>query len=82
MSELPFPYKNIYQFENTVRHPIGKTWNPETAFRKMIEPKVSTQLGTIIDPINKHETFKHLSGKKQPQEENIRIKSSLRKKKR
>ena len=63
MSELPFPYKNIHQFEATVRQPIGKTWNPETAYRKMIQPKISTARGTIIDPISKAETFKNLKRK-------------------
>ena len=64
MSQLPFCFKNVHQFEYTVKQPIGKTWNAETAYRKMITPKVSTMMGTVIDPINKKETFKHMQKKK------------------
>lgn len=57
MSELPFPFSNVKQFESSIRAPIGKTWNPETAFRKLVEPKVRTAMGKIIEPIDKSEVF-------------------------
>ncbi|XP_013403803.1 LOW QUALITY PROTEIN: U3 small nucleolar RNA-associated protein 14 homolog A-like [Lingula anatina] len=58
VNDLPFPFSNIKQFESAIRAPIGKTWNPETAYRKMIRPKVLTKLGTVIEPMDKSEVFK------------------------
>lgn len=58
MSDLPFPFTSVHQFESSMRQPIGKTWNPETAAKQLVKPKIVTRLGTVIDPINKSETFK------------------------
>ncbi|XP_064594449.1 LOW QUALITY PROTEIN: U3 small nucleolar RNA-associated protein 14 homolog A-like [Liolophura sinensis] len=58
VSHLPFPYTNVQQFERSIRAPVGKTWNPETAFKKMTKPKVVTRLGTVIKPMDKSEMFR------------------------
>ena len=58
MSDLPFPFTRPDQFEKSMRAPLGKHWNTETSYRKLIEPKVITKLGTVIDPIDKTEAFK------------------------
>ncbi|XP_052088938.1 U3 small nucleolar RNA-associated protein 14 homolog A-like isoform X1 [Mytilus californianus] len=58
VSDLPFPYVSVKQFEQSIRAPIGKTWNPETAYKQLVKPKIVTKLGTIITPIDKEETFK------------------------
>ena len=55
---MPFPFSSVHQFESSVRQPIGKTWNPETAYHQLIKPKIVTRLGTIIEPISKEATFK------------------------
>ncbi|XP_033741241.1 uncharacterized protein LOC117328027 [Pecten maximus] len=52
VSKLPFPYANVQQFEQSVRAPVGNTWNPETTFKDLIKPKVITKLGSVIDPID------------------------------
>ena len=39
MSQIPFPFGSVHEFESSVRAPIGRTWNPETAFRKLTQPK-------------------------------------------
>ncbi|CAF1337946.1 unnamed protein product, partial [Didymodactylos carnosus] len=57
VSELPYPYVNIDQFESTIKQPLGKEWNPEIAFRRLNQPKVTTKLGTIIEPMDKSELF-------------------------
>ena len=49
---MPFPYKGVRHFENSIRHPIGNTWNPESSYRNLIQPKIITQMGTIIQPID------------------------------
>lgn len=53
VEELPFPFNNVSQFEAVISHPMGHTWNPETSFRELTAPKVVTQLGKVIDPIDK-----------------------------
>lgn len=51
VSEVPFPFKTVKDFEASVRAPIGNTFVPETAFRKMIQPALKTKMGAIIEPI-------------------------------
>jgi len=48
----------VEQFENSIRQPIGRTWNPEIAFRSMTEPKVVTKMGAIIEPIDSEALIK------------------------
>jgi U3 small nucleolar RNA-associated protein 14 len=43
---------------------VGKTWNPETAYKQLVKPKIVTKLGTIISPIDKEETFKKENNKR------------------
>lgn len=64
VSSIPFPYLNAEQFEKSIRAPVGNTWNPETVYRQLVKPKVVTQLGQIITPIDKAETFKDMYKKK------------------
>ena len=40
MKNLPFPFKNVHEFEKSIRQPIGKHWNTETSFKDLIKPKV------------------------------------------
>ncbi|XP_074027616.1 U3 small nucleolar RNA-associated protein 14 homolog C [Leptinotarsa decemlineata] len=54
VSEVPFPFKSVKDYEASIRAPIGNTFVPETAFRKLIEPAVTTKMGAIIEPIDKH----------------------------
>jgi U3 small nucleolar RNA-associated protein 14 len=53
ISELPHQYKSVSDFEQKIAQPIGRTWNPDFKFRKLIMPKVKTKLGAIITPIDK-----------------------------
>lgn len=62
VNNLPFPYTSKEQFERTLAAPIGSTWNPPSVFKDNIRPKVSTVIGTYINPMNpesskKSETF-------------------------
>jgi U3 small nucleolar RNA-associated protein 14 len=49
---LPFPFTSVKDFEASIRAPIGNTWIPETAYRKLTKPSVITKLGTIIKPMD------------------------------
>lgn len=52
VSDLPFPFKTVKDYEASIRAPIGNTFVPETAFRKHITPGVITKLGEIIEPMS------------------------------
>lgn len=53
VSNIPFPFKSVTEFEKAIKEPLGKCWNPETIFRSKIKPKVTTKIGTIINPMDK-----------------------------
>lgn len=53
VSEVPFPFKTVKDYEASIRAPIGNTFVPERAFKKLIEPNVTTKMGAIIEPIRK-----------------------------
>ena len=51
VSSLPWPYTSREQFEKTHYTPIGCHWNSELTFHQLVRPKVTTRVGTIIEPI-------------------------------
>ncbi|NWI34710.1 UT14A protein, partial [Sula dactylatra] len=52
VSELPFPFERHQQFEQSIRTPVGATWNTQRAFQKLTAPRVVTRAGHIIQPIS------------------------------
>ncbi|XP_074910648.1 U3 small nucleolar RNA-associated protein 14 homolog A [Buteo buteo] len=52
VSELPFPFERHQQFEQSIRTPVGPTWNTQRAFQKLTAPRVITRVGHIIQPIS------------------------------
>ncbi|XP_043830509.1 U3 small nucleolar RNA-associated protein 14 homolog A isoform X2 [Dromiciops gliroides] len=48
---LPFPFSHQHQFEETIKMPVGTTWNTPRAFQKLTAPPVVTKPGHIIEPI-------------------------------
>jgi U3 small nucleolar RNA-associated protein 14 len=54
----------VVDFENKIAQPIGRTWNPDSKFRKLIMPKVKTKIGTLIEPIDKDDLVKNEIRKK------------------
>ncbi|KAL2094436.1 hypothetical protein ACEWY4_009155 [Coilia grayii] len=55
VSQLPFPFESPAQFERSVRAPLGSTWNPELAVRKLTAPRVITKAGAIIQPMSRED---------------------------
>ncbi len=53
VAQQPFPYQSRDVYEKAMRHPIGKEWNPQETFKKMVEPKVKTKAGVVIAPITR-----------------------------
>ncbi|XP_015367455.1 PREDICTED: U3 small nucleolar RNA-associated protein 14 homolog C [Diuraphis noxia] len=58
VSELPYPFKGVEEYEETIKVPVGRTWVPETVFQKLTAPPVVTQMGQIIDPIDENSVVK------------------------
>ena len=94
MNQLPYPFVSVEQFEKSIRAPLGKTWNPETAHRELVKPKVVTKLGKIITPIDKSEVYRktkqsgsksdmrfHESQKKEDKKKHLKDKMSKKSKK-
>lgn len=54
VSNLPFPFTSVDDYEQSIRVPIGKDFVPETAHRLLIKPAVRTKSGTIIEPMNEN----------------------------
>lgn len=54
VSNLPFPFTSVDDYEKSIRAPIGKDFVPATAHRVLIKPAVTTRSGTIIEPMNEN----------------------------
>jgi len=51
VSELPFPFRSVAAYESTIRAPVTSTFLPQTAVRKLTEPKIIKKVGTVIHPM-------------------------------
>jgi len=52
LPEVPFPFTSSDQYERSLLNPLGRDWNTENSFRKLIQPSVSTKKGVIIEPLD------------------------------
>ncbi|KAJ3625139.1 hypothetical protein MTP99_018702 [Tenebrio molitor] len=53
LSEVPFPFKTVKDLEGSLRAPIGNSFVPESAYKKLIRPAVTTKMGAIIEPLSR-----------------------------
>ncbi|XP_076247474.1 U3 small nucleolar RNA-associated protein 14 homolog A [Calliopsis andreniformis] len=51
VTDLPYPFTSVKDYEASIRMPIGRNFVPENAHIKLIEPAVKTKIGTIIEPM-------------------------------
>ena len=58
VSDLPFPFTSLKDYEASIRAPIGRNTVTETAFRLLTRPSVITQKGKIIEPMDESELVK------------------------
>ncbi|GIL87950.1 hypothetical protein Vretifemale_15914 [Volvox reticuliferus] len=47
----PFPFTNPEAYERSIRQPLGREYNPDTAFRDLTRPAVLKQAGVAIAPL-------------------------------
>jgi hypothetical protein len=50
-----------------MQQPLGREWNPETAYRRLNQPKIRTRIGVRIEPLNKQDVFLKHNRSKQDQ---------------
>lgn len=55
VKDVPFPFESIKDYEASIRAPLGNTFIPEKAHKKLIQPSVITKAGTVIEPMNEEE---------------------------
>ncbi|XP_055640514.1 U3 small nucleolar RNA-associated protein 14 homolog A [Toxorhynchites rutilus septentrionalis] len=53
VNELPFPFVSVKDYEASLRAPLGRTFVPETAHSTLVEPRVVTKMGAVIEPMKK-----------------------------
>merc|ERR550519_684882 len=58
VSNVPFPFTSVSDWEASIRAPVGAAFLPPSAFKKMIQPKVKTQIGAVIEPMDKTQLVK------------------------
>ena len=58
VSDVPFPFTSLADYEASIRAPIGRAFVPETAFKMLTRPAVITHKGQIIEPMDESELLK------------------------
>ncbi|KAG4074891.1 hypothetical protein HA402_009316 [Bradysia odoriphaga] len=71
VSNLPFPFTSVKEYEAALRAPVGREFVPEIAHNLLTKPAVTTQLGTIIKPMDRDVLLKQ--GKKRLNKTDRRI---------
>lgn len=51
VSDLPYPFESVADFEASIRAPIGRDFVPEKSHKQLIEPSIKTKMGRIIEPM-------------------------------
>lgn len=52
VSELPYPFTRVKDYEANIRAPISRTFVPMNAHLRIIHPTVNTKLGQVIEPMD------------------------------
>ena len=60
VSELPFPFNSVQDYEASIRAPIGRDFVPEKSFGKLIQPHVKTKMGKVIEPMSEDVLLKKI----------------------
>lgn len=79
VSELPFPFTSVKDFESTIRAPIGNTFIPETAHKKLTRPAVTVKTGIIIKPMDESQLLNNKKSKLPFNDRQVKRKSIVKK---
>lgn len=58
VSDLPYPFKSVKDFEASVRAPVGRLFVPEAAHKKLTAPATVTKMGMVIQPMTEDELLR------------------------
>ncbi|KAG0720966.1 U3 small nucleolar RNA-associated protein 14 A [Chionoecetes opilio] len=59
VSELPYPFKGVKDFEASVRAPVGRLFVPEAVHKRLTAPPVVIKMSTVIQPMTEEELLRH-----------------------
>ena len=51
VKELPHQYSSTKQFDALMSLPVGKEWNTQDSYKRLIQNDVITKAGSIIKPL-------------------------------
>lgn len=52
VSDLPYPFESVADYETSIRAPIGRLFVTEKSHKKLTEPAIQTKMGQIIEPMS------------------------------
>ncbi|XP_068225156.1 U3 small nucleolar RNA-associated protein 14 homolog A [Palaemon carinicauda] len=58
VSELPYPFSRVKDFEASVRAPVGRMFVPEKHHKQLTAPPIISKMGTVIEPMTEEELLK------------------------
>ncbi|KAK8729181.1 hypothetical protein OTU49_008667 [Cherax quadricarinatus] len=59
VSDLPYPFTSVKDFEASVRTPVGRIFVTEMVHKRLTTPPVVTKMGTIIEPMTEDELVRY-----------------------
>ncbi|XP_045613433.1 U3 small nucleolar RNA-associated protein 14 homolog A [Procambarus clarkii] len=59
VSDLPYPFKSVKDFEASVRTPVGRMFVPEAVHKKLTAPPLVTKMGSVIEPMTEDVLLRH-----------------------
>lgn len=74
VSDVPFPFKTVKEYEASIRAPIGRSFVPESAFKALTRPAVLTKKGKIINPMDEEQLLRPNDNYRKPTAVDKRIK--------
>lgn len=73
VSDLPFPFTSVSDFEASIRAPIGNEFVPQIAHKALTKPPIKTKLGTVIQPMDENNLISSLRTVKPKTKTDIKI---------
>lgn len=74
VSDVPFPFKSVQDYEASIRAPIGRSFVPESAFKALTRPAVITKKGKMIHAMDEEQLLKPDANYRRPTAVDKRIK--------
>eukprot|EP00962_Isochrysis_galbana_P041778 scaffold15406_cov119-Isochrysis_galbana.AAC.13 len=62
VAAVPFPFKTRDQFERSMRNPLGAEWNTVHSHSQLVQPRVATVRGALIQPVSEKKRVEASAG--------------------